>query len=1058
MSEKGTSRGSCFHRSIGALLCVGILALSAWAPTAGAETSTIDFESYRDGPVRSDARAGLRYPNPVHGVCPKTAGISGCRAASGSRAIEVLDSAEFGFRSALVIETDQPATGASLMVRASFSDPARNLPSSQFYAVTARSADGAVVGRSATPLTPFASWVPLDVEVAAGTTPAVRFEVEAWSDPNETDHQHNTLVVDDFAVRRFDTETETTAPPPDTTPPRVLLADVGATERGYVTGMHLVVTDAVDLARVEGSIVDRAGSVVATSHYCAAPSCPSRTIDGPAKLEVGPDHTEGPLPATLAKGRLRWHVTACDSAGNCTTRDVTFSYKPPEAARPTSLTAWRMEVNQGAQSFIPPVTPPGSSQRFASDQFDSGMAPLTSSRHTLVRLFVSAPVATDVTSYRLRATTIGLDGSRRTRSYAPLHPTIAADTHGFGIDSPPSEAQTNVLLRRSLRSSLDYVIPEGDLEKVDELHLSIDGLLGRTEFPFALPVRLGVNLVKLYGRELGGAGAITDDQATKAMTGVQEYLGLSDVDIVSRRTYRATSNWLVGPFDGTCSGLLADLYLEFGTSDAPKQDAFAEPNVLPTVGLWQAGVGVDPEKVAGGVSVTTGCSAVGGLFPFGWINTIVAEAKPDTIAHELGHNYGQHHTSGHGEADPSGTYLKGKVRPNSYGVGIRYGTNDPVTEADVKLKVPCPETTDVAGWLDCEGDPKHRHDLMSYGEPVWTDSGRYAAIWKEMLSTWFVAAATSCPDADPRCNWPRPATVPSTDSIKRLVAAGDDHSSTVTKFPTPSQPVPTTTTSSPEPSGHAAGADLSDVTLVSSDDSGGVVKWAVVRRPDGSTTAAPMVRRPGSTDGNRREARHDPAAPLHLQVLDAGGRQLYEQPAGFATVEDGGAPAEIAFVDYPSLPGAAEVRLVDTGSGAVVASAARTAAPTVTVNAASQDDRGRYVVRWTAQDPDSDDLFSSVQASADGGRTWAGVGSTREARLVVPADELPSGNTTIRFRVSVSDGFTTAIGERSTAATSRSGGSAATSTGPAIPLGWIAAALAVVSATAMIARRRGRDR
>jgi len=52
--------------------------------------------------------------------------------------------------------------------------------------------------------------------------------------------------------------------------------------------------------------------------------------------------------------------------------------------------------------------------------------------------------------------------SKRSSAYAPLGTTVPADTNEFSIDTPPTEAQTNVLLRRSLDVSIDYVIPEED--------------------------------------------------------------------------------------------------------------------------------------------------------------------------------------------------------------------------------------------------------------------------------------------------------------------------------------------------------------------------------------------------------------------------------------------------------------------------------------------------------------------------------------------------------------------------------------------------------------------
>jgi Concanavalin A-like lectin/glucanases superfamily len=154
----------------------------------------------------------------------------------------------------------------------------------------------------------------------------------------------------------------------------------------------------------------------------------------------------------------------------------------------------------------------------------------------------------------------------------------------------------------------------------------------------------------------------------------------------------------------------------------------------------------------------------------------------------------------------------------------------------------------------------------------------------------------------------------------------------------------------------------------------------------------------------------DPSSPLQVRVLDAGGRELGVIGAPIRHSSQG-SPAGTFVVAIPS--GAAAVELV--ASGQVLDRKERSRTPTVRVRSPRAGSRVRgaarsaLTVRWTASDPDGDELDATVEYAANGRSGWRPIFkglSTGSATLPGRFLERGSG---ARIRVRVNDGFNEAV-------------------------------------------------
>jgi hypothetical protein len=147
-----------------------------------------------------------------------------------------------------------------------------------------------------------------------------------------------------------------------------------------------------------------------------------------------------------------------------------------------------------------------------------------------------------------------------------------------------------------------------------------------------------------------------------------------------------------------------------------------------------------------------------------------------------------------------------------------------------------------------------------------------------------------------------------------------------------------------------------------------------------------------------------PDSPLRLRALDSAGRVLVDEGVQVQQLLD--APGAATF-EAPVPVGAAAVEL--TSHGVVLDRKKRNRPPRVRLLAPSRRARARahgsLLVRWSASDPDGDQLQATVDYSFDAGRSWRTVyDGPSTGRASVPGRFL-EGSRRARIRVYVNDGF-----------------------------------------------------
>lgn len=145
-----------------------------------------------------------------------------------------------------------------------------------------------------------------------------------------------------------------------------------------------------------------------------------------------------------------------------------------------------------------------------------------------------------------------------------------------------------------------------------------------------------------------------------------------------------------------------------------------------------------------------------------------------------------------------------------------------------------------------------------------------------------------------------------------------------------------------------------------------------------------------------------------LQLLDTGGNLLYTQSFTPTYISDGGEPLQMFNVIAPYHPDTAEIRVISGTQ--TISRTVSTNAPTVTVlspNGGEVVDES-MTITWQGDDLDGDELFFSVQYSADLGQSWQLLVSQVPATSVtVDSSLLPGSQGESLIRVIANDGINT---------------------------------------------------
>ena len=147
-----------------------------------------------------------------------------------------------------------------------------------------------------------------------------------------------------------------------------------------------------------------------------------------------------------------------------------------------------------------------------------------------------------------------------------------------------------------------------------------------------------------------------------------------------------------------------------------------------------------------------------------------------------------------------------------------------------------------------------------------------------------------------------------------------------------------------------------------------------------------------------------PDSPLRMRALDSAGRVLVDEGVQVQQLLD--APGAGTFVaPVPARADAVEL----TSHGAVLDRQQRNRPPKVRLLAparhARAHSRGKLIVRWSASDPDRDQLQATVDYSFDGGRSWRTVYDGPSTGSAGVPGRFLEGSPRARIRVYVNDGF-----------------------------------------------------
>ncbi len=161
--------------------------------------------------------------------------------------------------------------------------------------------------------------------------------------------------------------------------------------------------------------------------------------------------------------------------------------------------------------------------------------------------------------------------------------------------------------------------------------------------------------------------------------------------------------------------------------------------------------------------------------------------------------------------------------------------------------------------------------------------------------------------------------------------------------------------------------------------------------------------------GERTFADPTPGSPYRFELRNAAGATLASVvPATTSVHNDGARPGLVLEATLPLAPSAAAVVL--SAGGVELTRRTRSAhAPTVKLVSPRPGARigrsSRTLVRWRAHDADGDRLTTTVDYSADGGRHWKVVASTKGGDSTRVPSRLLSTSHNARIRIRVSDGF-----------------------------------------------------
>lgn len=771
----------------------------------------------------------------------------------------------------------------------------------------------------------------------------------------------NAIAVDDLS---FSELRPPGSSPVDDQPPRVyILHPREARVSDVRMPVQVRVFEERELRTVKGEIFDRSGAQVRGMNYCGSISS-GRCPGGPPFPIVYEDTKEVSL-GGLENGTYRIEIEACD-VHNCSTASFEFwlDLLPP----PPPVTVYRMEVNQGVQSSVVAMPAPGLAEELLFPQ------QLVPGKDTVVRFYVFSDGGSRFGySADLRVVIDRRDGSRIVRRFPPNAGVgsinVAADPGTFA-----GREGSLYAMRANPRSSLNYVIPGSLMENASfvELRLREGGryITGAGQLFLGPALRVGLNVVRVSGPGLPGVTPSSAVIDTNVVRYLQEALPMSEVRVLSTRTLVASDTSLLPPWVSYCEFILWQVWLAYGTDDAPVRSFTSDPHVIPTLGVVPTGSLVD----------ASGCSLIGDPTDIDDRigGTIVAEAWGDVAAHEFGHRMGLVHASNaHGEADGGDwerwPYPHGTLGDRSFGVI----TTPTVAPSDfdggqwmLNVVDPCPAATSSMRYPFCTvtGETVLPHDFMSYGKST-TKLSPLVTLFGNWISDGthnrFYAAVAFDGREESRSR-------PTETAAGALPLVGAEEIRDT--------------------------KDRAEGLLISG-----------VRLEDGSFELLPLLRKP--LPRNRLE--HVRPGAYNLELYDAAGKLLSERSFGLRRAADGASAGDRIQEEVPFVEGLR--RLVITKGGVTVFERSASAnAPRVKIlspNGGEILTTGTHHIRWEAKDSDGDPLTFLVQYTPDGGKSWQGIalvapGNPLEAEVNVK-ELFPSRQG--RIRVTVSDGLLNGI-------------------------------------------------
>ncbi len=220
----------------------------------------------------------------------------------------------------------------------------------------------------------------------------------------------------------------------------------------------------------------------------------------------------------------------------------------------------------------------------------------------------------------------------------------------------------------------------------------------------------------------------------------------------------------------------------------------------------------------------------------------------------------------------------------------------------------------------------------------------------------------------------------------------------------------------PPPAASAAGDIVRIAGLINAENGSGSLDYAWALSSD----MASASQRQAWSDSQTQVQNQQSAGPrYHLQLLGGGGQVLADQDIELDEVEDDEANGPRPFELVMTGPAEAVTRIQLMADETVLANLyPGTSEPGVAIDqpAGGTVAGDEITIGWTANDPDGDQLFYTIQYSANGGDEWVpllanygGTGATNESITLDISAEAGTDGASALLRVLVSDGYNTAM-------------------------------------------------